>query len=164
MQVQPVALQVVSKSIRGTTVFVKVQPTILPNNLPTNIASLLLLLIPETTAGSPVITNWVSGNFIYAAITYTGAVPTNSVYLILNSAVVGSIYENMGYSTTNPFLQTSVSPNLPPAEASLVIPATAQVSNAVSSKNLIIKSLSQYNFRLNSVVSKALSDGKVRLA
>ena len=125
MQVKSVALQVIIKSIRGTTIFVKVQPI----TLPTNIASLLLLLITGTTTGGP--------------SSPTGSVATSSTL----PSTLGSvhqlrlphsqqrsgrhIFQNMGYPPPTRSLQTSVSPSLlkpRPACLSRGQPAQAEAS------------------------------------
>ena len=157
-QLQQVSLQVLEKSKRDLTVFIKLQATILPNNLPTNIASNLLLLVPEDNSGSPIIANWIQGGHIYAAITYTGAIPNNKIYLIMNSALVGEIFKNIGYTTSNAFVEETITPNLPLAPASLVIPPTASNSASIDRQDALDGKSKSLNFALQNSLAAAVRD------
>ena len=74
-QLQPVVLSIVEKTKRGNTVFIKTQANAIPNNLPTNIGSRFFNLVIQPGFENPVATSWVSGTFIYTAMTFNSAIP-----------------------------------------------------------------------------------------
>lgn len=151
---QPLNLQIVDSFKRGSTVFIKTKPTIVPANLASTLQSQILLFVPERDSGEQV-TNWIEGEFIYTAVTYPGAIPSMQAYLLVNSPVVSSVFQGMGYSTANSYALTSVSPNLPEAPAGLVIPPQASNSAAIP-KDRLGSSAVRYSLSLNSIVSRAI--------
>lgn len=123
---QEVKLQEISKTIRGSTVFIQVRPTIIPNGLPSTISSQFFILSPTQGSPAPVSSNqWVSGNDVYVAITYAGSIPNASGYLVPNMPILSDLYLNMGYKLANAFILVNISPSLPAAPSSLTVPLTS---------------------------------------
>lgn len=112
-QLTPVRLQIVTVTRGDLVVFVQIQANILPNNLPSNLASQFLLFVPSSTNFISRLNIWVANGFIYVAITHTTTIPSYDAFLVLNSNVLDSIYRSMGYSTADAFVQTRISGNLP---------------------------------------------------
>ena len=97
----PVQLQILNTYARDQTFFAEIKPTIIPNSLPNNIASQFLLLIPDESQTTVVVRTWIQGSSVIASLTYPVSIPAYNAYLILNSNLLSSIYQSMGYSTAN---------------------------------------------------------------
>lgn len=144
----PVTLNVLAvvKNLEGNIAFVQIQPNILPNNVPTNLASQILLFVPTSSASNPAtqVNIWIDNGMIFVALTHNGPIPTYRAALILNSNVFDSMYRSMGYSTANVFVEVPISSNVPPVNYS--IPPTAANSRVFSQKSIA----AVINARLNS--------------
>lgn len=150
---QPVALQVNSVTKRDTTVFIQVKPSVLPNNLPTNLQSQVLIFVASVPVNATVVI-WIQDGFIWVAVIHQGEIPTYNAILLLNSNVLASIYQSMGFTTNNVFAQASISPNVGLAPSTTVIPVTASITKALRTSELP----TIYSLRLNSITSRAVSN------
>ena len=146
-----VRFQEISKSIRNRTIFIKIKPSILPNNLPSSIASNFFIFSP-TIQVSPIINQWISGSEIYVALTHPNNIPSYTAYLIPNSEVLNDFYLNMGYRLLDSYLQVDINGNQPTAPTDMVIPAiSSAVSFSANRHNMAL-----YSRSLNSVVARAV--------
>jgi hypothetical protein len=68
---------------------------------------------------------WAQDNYVYVALTYNTGIPTTTISLILNSNVLDDLYRSMGYTTSNAFVQVSISNGIPTAPININIPTLA---------------------------------------
>ena len=136
---KPVSLQVLSVSKRDNIIFIQIRPNIIPNNLPTNLQSQFFLVVIDGNL-NPLINIWVVDNDVWVALKFDGTIQTGKAYFILNSDVLGQIYQSMGYTTANAYADAAFSYNLPPTDPSIAIPAVA--TNAYKSELEKVNALS----------------------
>ena len=123
---EEIKLQTVSITVRGKTIFIQARPSLIPNGLPSSVASQFFIISPRNQLQGSYITNqWINGNDVYIAITFDSGVPTTTLCLIINAPVLSELYLNMGYKLTNAFLEVDVYPGLPSTPANVVIPITS---------------------------------------
>lgn len=148
----PVTLQQVAAVKNGNVVYVQIQPNILPNNLPTSLASQILLFVPSISNPASQVNIWVQDGMIFVALTHPGPIPSYTASFLLNTNVFDSIYRSMGYSTANAAISVPISSSLPDAPVNITIPTNAMASRTFSLKNLAVVT----NTRLNSVAYKSI--------
>ena len=120
----PVSLQVLSVSKRDNIVYIQIRPNIIPNDLPTTLQSQFFLVVIEGNI-NPLINIWVADTDVWVALKFDGPIQQGKAYFILNSDVLGQIYQSMGYTTANAYADANFSYNLPIADPSIVIPPVA---------------------------------------
>ena len=122
--------------MRDSTAFIQIRPTIIPNNLGTNIQSSFLQIVPTTATINPIINVWIEGSDVWVALKYTNVIPSGKVYFILNSDALDSIYRSMGYTTADGFTSAQISNNLPPTPNTVQIPPRILNSVQFNANNL----------------------------
>jgi hypothetical protein len=108
---QILVLEVVSTVRCGNVVYIKIRPSILPNDLPKSLESSLLLLISNNPVPCQV-NVWVNNGLIFVAIAFYNSIPYSQITLVPNSETCGSLFANIGYTTQNVAVTINISQSL----------------------------------------------------
>ena len=117
-------------SIRDNTVFLEVSlsMTMVLSGLPLNLQSQSMLVVLDDATANPLITMWVQDEKVWVALRFNGAIPTTTVYVLINTDLIGSQFISAGYNPVNAFAVTTISSQLPLTDPSVQIPIRAAFS------------------------------------
>lgn len=149
---QRLVLEVLSTVRCGNVVYIKIRPSILPNDLPRSLESSLLLLISNNPVPCQV-NVWIRDGLIFVAIAFYNTIPYSQITLVPNSEACGSLFANIGYTTQNVLVTINISQSLEfVPENTYTIPNYSSYSQVYNSQT-VNKVL---NARLNLDVANAL--------
>jgi hypothetical protein len=159
----PVTINTMAVVKNAAANIVYIQLEVLPflNNAPSSIYAQFVLVVQQQVANvaqANRVNVWAQDNYVYVALTYNTGIPTTTISLILNSNVLDDLYRSMGYTTSNAFVQVSISNGLPTAPDQHQHPHTRhqrrpllladKISNQVYSSRLNSCSLKSYQIIL----------------
>lgn len=147
---QKLVLEVVSTVRCGNIVYIKIRPSILPNNLPKSLESSLLLLISNNPVPCQV-NVWINNGFIFVAIAFYAPIPYSQITLVPNSEACGSLFANIGYTTQNVLVTVNISQSLG------VVPENTYIVPSYSSSSQVYNSQS-----INKVINARLNQDTIR--
>lgn len=123
---QSVKVQITSVTQRDNIVTIQTLPSALPNDIPTGLQNEYYLVVVENVQADPVPTIWSEPPYVYVSLKYPNGIPAKDlVYLIVNTAVFGDMYLNMGYVLTEAFSMADVHRQLPPTPSTVRTSARA---------------------------------------
>ena len=142
-------------SISGNTVFLEVSltMTMVLRGLPLNLQSQSMLVVIEDTTANPLITMWVENDKVWVALRFNGTIPTTTVYVLINTDLIGSQFVSAGYNPVNAFAMATISSQLPLTDPSVSIPIRAAFSTKSDEADINV---------LQSRVVKAIKEGSRR--
>lgn len=127
-------------SRRGTTVFVSVKLSVIPNGLSNDQKNAFFIVVPSVNDQVNKVNQWISTtdtNTVIIAIEYaTFPSSTSTLFVGLNANILSSSLASVGYTATdNSFLSVVISNSIATAPSTLVVPlsATASIANSLSS-------------------------------
>lgn len=122
----PVTINTMAVVKNAAANIVYIQLEVLPflNNAPSSIYAQFVLVVQQQLAANRV-NVWAQDSYVYVALTYNNGIPTTTISLILNSNVLDDLYRSMGYTTSNAFVQVSISNGIPTAPININIPTLA---------------------------------------
>lgn len=102
--------------------------TMVLSGLPLNLQGQSMLVVLENASTNPLITMWVQDGKVWVALRFTGAIPTTTVYVLINTDLIGDQFISAGYNPVNAFAMTMISSQLPLTDPSVQIPVRAAFS------------------------------------
>ena len=90
--------------------------SILPNGLSIQLQQKFFYVLLGDVYSNPLINIWIVHNeYVWVALKYEKKIPSDTVYLVLNSDALNSAYLSIGYTTANVYGQTNIHAGLPKA-------------------------------------------------
>ena len=124
------------------------------SGLPLSLQSQSMLVVIDNASTDPLITMWVQGgansDIVWVAMQFDGPIPTTTVYVLLNTDLLGPQFISAGYNPANVFAVTTISSQLPPPSPTVQIPVRATFSKKTDEAEINV---------LQSRVVKAIKEG-----
>ena len=154
-QLNPITMSI-RPFLRGDIVFLEVSLSMIMvlSGLPLSLQSQSMLVVIDNASTDPLITMWVQGgansDIVWVAMQFDGPIPTTTVYVLLNTDLLGPQFISAGYNPANVFAVTTISSQLPPPSPTVQIPVRATFSKKTDEAEINV---------LQSRVVKAIKEG-----
>lgn len=117
-------------SRRGSTVFVSVKLSIIPNGLSNDQKNSFFTVVPSINDKVNKVNQWISStdaNTVIVAVDYaTFPTSTSTLFIAINAAILSTSYANVGYTATeNSFLSVVISNSISTAPSTLTVPLSS---------------------------------------